>query len=103
MKTTNLKESVKKTLTFNRTNAVGLSLLLASSFMGALLRNSAQITNDPTSRMFRATCDTFVRGLCIPTAYFSIPFGPLGSLMVNMTSFAVSATFFVLGVVLIRK
>ena len=103
MKTTDLKKSIKKTLTFNRTNAVGLTLLLASSFMGALLRNSAQITNDPLSRVFRTTCDTYVRGLCIPTAYFSVPFGPLGSLVVNITSFAVGAMFFVLGVLLIRK
>jgi hypothetical protein len=98
-----LKELIKKSLTFNRTNVVGLVLLLASSFMGALLRNSAQITNDPIHQVFRSTCDTYVKGLCIPTAYFSIPFGSLGSIVVNVTSFAVGATFFVLGVLLIRK
>ena len=103
LKTTNPRVWIKKAPTFNRTNIVGLVLLLASSFMGALLRNSAQITNDPINRVFRTTCDTYVRGLCIPTAYFSIPFGPLGALVVNITSFAVSTGFFVLGVLLIRK
>jgi len=92
-----------KTLALKKSNVVGLVLLLTSSFMGALLRNSAQITSDPRSRIFRAACDTYVRGLCIPTAYFSIPFGPLGVVVVNITSFLVSAAFFVLGVVLIRK
>ena len=103
LKTVDMKRSIRKTLTFDRTSAVGLGLLLTSSFMGALLRNSAQITNDPLGRMFRSTCDTYVRGLCIPTAYFSIPAGPLGSLVINLTSFAVSAVFFVLGVVLVRR
>ena len=103
LKTASWKGSVKKALSFNRTNSMGLVLLLASSFMGALLRNSAQITNDPVSRVFRTACDTYVRGLCIPTTYLSLPFGPLGALVINVTSFVVSATFFILGVLLIRK
>jgi len=96
-------KSIKKALTFDRTAAVGLALLMTSSVMGALLRNSAQIASDPIARVFHTTCDTYVKGLCIPTAYFSVPLGPLGSLVVNMTSFTVSALFFVLGVVLVRK
>jgi len=96
------KKSLKGMLTFDRTALVGLGLLVSSFFMGALLRNSAYITNDLSSR-FLATCDTYVRGLCIPTAYFSIPMGPIGQLVINITSTLVSATFFVLGVVLVRK
>ena len=103
MKAPNLGKSVRRSLTFNRTNIIGLVLLLTSSFMGALLRNSAQIISDPRVRLFRGACDTYVKGLCVPTAYISLPFGPLGLLVVNVTSFLVSAAFFVLGVVLIRK
>jgi len=95
-------ESIRKTFTFNRTAFVGLVLLVASFLMGALLRNSAYITNDPRVR-FLTACDTYLRGLCIPTAYFSIPLGPLGMFVINITSFLVSAAFFVLGVVLVRK
>jgi hypothetical protein len=98
-----LKRSIRKTLSFDKTAIVGLVLLMASSVMGALLRNSAQITNDPVGRVFHGVCDTYVRGLCIPTAYLSIPLGPIGSLVINATSFLVSATFFVLGVILVRK
>lgn len=97
-----LEKSLRKTLTFDRTAVVGLVLLVASFFMGALLRNSAYITNDPR-RGLLASCDTYIRGLCIPTAYFSIPLGPLGLLVINITSALVSATFFVLGVLLVRK
>jgi len=98
----NLKKTVKGALAFDRTALIGLALLATSFFMGALLRNSAYITNDPSTR-FLAACDTYVRGLCIPTAYFSVPLGPIGLLVINMTSALVSATFFVLGVVLVRK
>jgi hypothetical protein len=98
-----LKKSVGRVLTFDRTAVVGLVLLMSSSVMGALLRNSAQITDGSVGRIFHGTCDTYVRGLCIPTAYLSIPLGPIGFLVINATSFLVSATFFVPGVVLIRK
>ncbi|MGP8124608.1 MAG: hypothetical protein ACLQEQ_01920 [Nitrososphaerales archaeon] len=94
--------SIRKTLTFDRTALVGLAFLVASFFVGALLRNSAYLTNDPRGR-FLTACDTYLRGFCIPTAYFSIPMGPLGLLVINITSSLVSATFFVLGVVLVRK
>jgi len=98
----NLKKTFKGALGFDRTALIGLALLVTSFFMGALLRNSAYITNDPSAR-FLAACDTYVKGLCIPTAYFSIPLGPIGLLVINITSALVSATFFVLGVVLVRK
>ena len=102
MRTKGWKESIRKTLTFDRTALVGLALLVASFFLGALLRNSAYLTNDPKGR-FLTACDTYMKGFCIPTAYFSIPLGPLGLLVINMTSSLVSATFFVLGVLLVRK
>ena len=96
------KESIRGALTFDRTALIGLGLLVASFFMGALLRNSAYITNDPSARLL-AACDTYVRGFCVPTAYFSIPLGTVGMLVINITSTLVGATFFVLGVVLVRK
>ena len=102
MRTKGWNESIRKTLTFDRTALVGLVLLVASFFVGALLRNSAYLTNDPRGR-FLTACDTYLRGFCIPTAYFSIPLGPLGLLVINITSTLVSATFFVLGVLLVRK
>ena len=102
MRTKSWNESIRKTLTFDRTALVGLVLLVTSFFISALLRNSAYITNDPRGR-FLTACDTYMKGLCIPTAYFSIPLGPLALLVINITSALVSATFFVLGVLLVRK
>jgi uncharacterized membrane-anchored protein YitT (DUF2179 family) len=86
---------------FDKTAIIGLILLITSFVMGALLRNSAYIT-DGSLRRFPA-CDTYIRGFCIPTAYFSIPLGMFGWLVINVTSFLVSAVLFVLGVVLVRK
>lgn len=94
------KKSIGKSLKFDRTAAIGLLLLIISFTMGALLRKSATIT---TQYLRQATCDTYVRGLCIPTAYFSMPLGGFGWLVINLTSFLVSVALFVLGVVLVRK
>lgn len=102
MRTADLRKSITRSLSFDRTAIIGLILLLASFVMGALLRNSAYITNDPRGR-FLSACDTYVKGLCIPTAYFSIPLGLPGLLVINVTSFSVSAVFFVLGVLLVRR
>jgi hypothetical protein len=103
LKTTDLKRSIRKALTFSRTSIVGLVLLASSSVMGALLRNSAAVIGGSTGRFFHNTCDTYLKGICIPTTYLSIPLGPIGSLVINATSFLVSVSFFVLGVVLVRK
>ena len=97
-----LTQSLRESLRFDSTAVVGLVLLLASFIMGALLRNSAYITNDPRGR-FLTACDTYLKGFCIPTAYFSIPLGPIGLLVINITSTLVSATLFVLGVLLVRR
>jgi hypothetical protein len=96
------RESIRKTLAFDRTAVIGLILLLTSFVMGAMLRKSAYITDEDVGRL-RATCDTYLRGFCVPTAYFSIPLGPLGTLVINATSFLVSAAYFILGVLLVRK
>jgi hypothetical protein len=97
-----LGKSIRKTLSFDRTATVGVGLLATSSLLGALLRNSAYITNVPAGH-FNAVCDTYLKGFCVPTGYLSIPLGPIGSLVINLTSFAVSATLFVLGILLVRK
>jgi hypothetical protein len=47
LRTKSWNESIRKTLTFDRTALVGLALLVTSFFIGALLRNSVYITNDP--------------------------------------------------------
>lgn len=93
--------SFKEALHFDRTAVLGVVLLLTSFLMGALLRNSAYLTNGHLR--FRTDCDTYMKGLCIPTAYLPIPLGPVGSLVINITSFSVSAFLFVLGVLLVRK
>lgn len=90
-----------KSFNFDRTAMVGLILLLTSFVMGALLRNSAYITNTSTRRF--STCDTYIRGFCIPTENFPIPIGEFGWLVINITSFSVSAILFVLGIILVRK
>jgi hypothetical protein len=96
------KRSIKQVLTFDRTAFAGLVLLGASSLSGALLRNAAYLTNYSAGRAHPA-CDTYPAGLCIPTAYFSIPLGQLGSLVINSTSFLVSASLFVLGVLFVLR
>jgi hypothetical protein len=96
------RDSIRRLFVFDRTAVVGLILLVVSFTMGALLRNSAYITDEFTRRL-RTTCDTYLRELCIPTLYFSIPMGPVGSLVINATSFTVSVVLFVLGVLLVRK
>jgi hypothetical protein len=95
------KKIIKKAVNFDRTAIIGLILLLTSFVMGALLRNSAYITDTSTRRF--PTCDTYIRGFCIPTENFSIPLGAFGWLVINITSFLVSAILFILGVVLVRK
>lgn len=107
----NLKKSSKKTgigywiakkiESFDRTAIIGLILLIVSFIMGAILRKSVNITNEPIRRL--ATCDTYISWLCVPTAYFSIPLGVFGWLVINLTSFLVSVTLFILGVLLLRK
>ncbi len=78
-------------------------LLICSFFMGALLRNSAEITNVQNSRAFSNICDTRITWLCIPTYYISIPIGASLWLVLNTTSMLSSAILFASGVILVRE
>jgi hypothetical protein len=101
-----LLTSLKKTFAngiagFDRTAAIGLLLLLISFSFGLLTRNSAYITNEATTRF--PACDSYISWLCIPTKYVAISLGPLGSLVLNLTSFLSTATLFILGILLVRN
>jgi hypothetical protein len=87
---------------FGKRAIIGLLLLLCSFFMGALLRNSAELTNTLNSRGFNI-CDTRISWLCIPTYYLPIPLEPSLWLVLNATSLLSSAILFVSGVVLLRE
>ena len=100
MKKTNEKSKPRK---FGRKAIIGVLLLLCSFFMGALLRNSAQITSVQNARGLGWVCDTRISWLCIPTYEFSIPIGASLWLMLNATSLLSSAILFVSGVVLLRE
>jgi hypothetical protein len=95
------KKSIKEALNFDRTAIIGLILLIISFTLGAILRKSVNITNEAIRRL--ATCDTYISWLCIPTAYFSIPVGEFGWLVINVTSLLVSVILFILGVLLLKK
>lgn len=98
MKKTRAKSKPRK---FSKKAVIGVLLLVCSFLVGALLRNSAQITN--SRRGFGGTCDTRITWLCIPTYYFSIPIGTSLWLELNTTSLLSSAIFFVVGIVLVRE
>lgn len=87
----------------SRKAMIGLLLLLCSFFMGALLRNSVQITNAASPRGFGGVCDTYISWLCIPTEYFSIPLGESIWLVLNATSLLSSSALFIAGVILVRE
>ena len=82
---------------------LGLLLLLCSFFLGALLRNSAQISSSPSPRGFSGACDTYISWLCIPTYYFTIHIGASIWLVLNATSLLSSTILFVSGVILVRE
>ena len=87
---------------FGRKAILGLLLLICSFFMGALLRNSAELTTAQNSRGFNS-CDTRISWLCIPTYYFSIPIGASLWLVLNTTSLLSSIILFTSGVILVRE
>ena len=86
---------------FGRKAILGLLLLICSFFMGALLRNSAELTSAQTRGL--NVCDTRISWLCIPTYYFSIPIGTSLWLVLNTTSLLSSAILFTSGVILVRE
>ena len=90
----------KKIGPFDGKTAIGLVLLLAPSFVGALTRQSASLTDHLQKRY--PACDTYIRELCIPTLYLPIPIGA-GWLVINLTSFLLSACLFLAGFFLVKK
>jgi len=90
----------KKIGRFDRKTIVGLVLLLSPYVVGALTRQSATITDHLQKRY--PTCDTFIHGFCIPTIYIPIPFG-IGYVVINLTSFLLSASLFLAGFFLVKK
>lgn len=88
---------------FSKKAIIGLLLLICSFCLGVLLRNSAQVTDEPHIRGFSGDCDTYITWLCIPTYYFSIPLDGSIYLVVNATSFLSSLVLFIAGVILLRE
>ena len=94
------KNLEKKIRDFDRKSFVGLILLLSPYAVGILTRQSASLNNQIPKRF--PVCDSFIHGLCIPTMYIPIPLG-VGFLVINLTSFLLSATLFLAGFFLVKK
>lgn len=84
----------------DRKAMIGMALLVAAFLMGAILNKPTHLT-DRTG--YFPQCDDSISYLCIPTAYVTISLGFLGNFIINVTSAAVSAGLFVLGVILVRE
>lgn len=84
----------------DRKAIIGLVLLVSAFLMGAILNKPTHLT-DRTG--YFPVCDDSISYLCIPTAYITISLGFLGNFIINVTSAAVSATLFILGVILVRE
>jgi hypothetical protein len=91
---------VRKVGKFDRKAIIGLVLLLSPYVVGVITRQSASL-DDTIPKRF-PTCDTFIHGFCIPTLYIPIPLG-LGFLVINLTSFLISASLFMIGFFLVKK
>ncbi|MFZ1077618.1 MAG: hypothetical protein WAN47_09360 [Nitrosotalea sp.] len=91
---------VRKAGKFDRNAIIGLVLLLSPYVVGVITRQSAELETTIPKRF--PTCDTFIHGLCIPTLYVPIPLG-LGFLVLNLTSFLISASLFIIGFFLVKK
>ncbi|MGI0046828.1 MAG: hypothetical protein ACREBB_06540 [Nitrosotalea sp.] len=86
---------------FDRRSILGLVLLLSPYIIGAVTRQSTSVTN--VLQKHYPTCDSFIHGLCIPTMYVPIPLVGIGYLVINMTSFLLSASLFLIGFFLVKK
>lgn len=93
-----LKKKIGK---FDRRSILGLVLLLSPYVIGALTRQSTSISN--VLQKHYPTCDTFIHGFCIPTLYVPISLLGVGYLVINLTSFLLSATLFLAGFFLVKK
>jgi len=94
---TSLKNKIGK---FDKKSIIGLILLLSPYAVGVITRQSASINNQLPKRF--PTCDSFIHGLCIPTMYIPIPLG-VGFLVINLTSFLLSASLFLAGYFIVKK
>jgi len=94
------KSLAKKIGTFDRKSIIGFILLLSPYVVGVITRQSASISNQIPKRF--PACDSFIHGLCIPTMYIPIPLG-VGFLVINLTSFLLSASLFLVGFFLVKK
>jgi hypothetical protein len=94
------KSLAKKVGKFDRKSIIGFILLLSPYVIGVITRQSASINNTIPKRF--PSCDSFIHGLCIPTMYIPIPLG-VGFLVINLTSFLLSASLFLIGFFLVKK
>ncbi|MGI0045998.1 MAG: hypothetical protein ACREBB_02255 [Nitrosotalea sp.] len=86
---------------FDRRSIIGFVLLLTPYIIGAVTHQSTSITNVLQKRY--PTCDSFIHGFCIPTTYVPIPLAGIGYLVLNLTSFLLSASRFLIGFFLVKK
>ncbi|MGB9124873.1 MAG: hypothetical protein WA833_08695 [Nitrosotalea sp.] len=85
---------------FDKKSIIGFILLLSPYVVGVITRQSASIDNTLPKRF--PTCDSFIHGLCIPTIYVPVPLG-VGFLVINLTSFLLSASLFLAGYFIVKK
>ncbi|WP_166391756.1 hypothetical protein [Candidatus Nitrosotalea sp. TS] len=91
---------VEKIGKFDRKSILGLVFLLSPYVVGVITRQSASL--DGTLPKKFPACDTFIHGLCIPTLYVPIPLG-VAFLVINLTSFLISASLFLTGFFLVKR
>ncbi|WP_101477586.1 hypothetical protein [Candidatus Nitrosotalea bavarica] len=92
-----LKNKIGK---IDKKSIIGLILLLSPYVVGVITRQSASIDNTLPKRF--PACDSFIHGLCIPTMYIPVPLG-VGFLVINLTSFLLSASLFLTGYFIVKK
>lgn len=84
----------------DRKSILGLVFLLSPYVVGVITRQSASLDGTLPKRF--PACDTFIHGFCIPTLYVPIPVG-VGFLVINLTSFLISASLFLTGFFLVKR
>ena len=91
---------IKKFGKIDKKSIIGFILLLSPYVVGVITRQSASIDNTLPKRF--PVCDSFIHGFCIPTIYIPVPLG-VGFLVINMTSFLLSASLFLAGYFIVKK
>ncbi|MDE1862858.1 MAG: hypothetical protein KGI33_08095 [Thaumarchaeota archaeon] len=94
------KGLLKKIGRFDHRSIIGFFLLLSPYVVGVVTRQAALLDTQLPKRF--PHCDTFIHNFCIPTAFIPIPIG-MGYLVINLTSFLLSATLFLAGFFLVKK